>query len=231
MPLTDAQIARYARQLLVPGLGEAAQERLLSARVRVVGLGATSSAGLVCLVQAGVGRLWLEDAGEVTAADLEGWLYSPTEVGLPRAEAALAALAPLSGFARVEQYPTGGVPTGTLVCGVPVAQALGAAEAARRAGVPLVVVEPDADGGAVVTVPPGAPCYACARSIAGAGRPAEPATAALSALAAHELLQLIAAPGSLPGRRIELVRGVATARPTVRLAGCVCGGVGPAAGA
>ena len=142
-------------------------------------------------------------------------------------DAACAALAPLSSFTRVERYPAGGVPSGTLVCVPSVAQALGASEAARRAGIPHVVVEADADGGAVVTVPPGGPCYACARSISGAGRPPEPATVALSALAAHELLQLIAVPASLPGRRIELVRGVAAARPSVRLAGCVCAGARP----
>lgn len=228
MSLSDDRIARYARQLLVPGFGEAAQERLLSARVRAVGLDAVASAGLVYLVQAGVGRIWLDDPGDVAPADLGGWLFPPSAVGTPRVEAAAAALAPLSSFARVERYPSGGVPTGTLVCVPSVTQALPAAEAARRAGIPHVVLEADADGGAVVTVPPGGPCYACARSISGAGRPPGPATVALSALAAHELLQLIASPGSLPGRRVELVRGVATARPTARLAGCACAGARPA---
>lgn len=228
MTLSDDRIARYARQLLVPGFGEAEQERLLAARVRAVGLDAVASAGLVYLVQAGVGRIWLDDPLPVAPADLGGWLYPPSAVGTPRVEAAAGALAPLSGFARVERYPTGGVPTGTLVCLPAVAQALTAAEAARRAGLPHVVVEPDGDGGAIVTIPPGAPCYACARSISGAGRPPEPAAVALSALAAFELLQLVAVPGSLPGRRIELVRGVPTVRPTARLAGCACAGAQPA---
>lgn len=222
MPLSDDRIARYARQLLVPGFGEAAQERLLSARVRAVGLDSVASAGLLSLVQAGVGRLWLDDPGSVAPVDLAGWLFPPAAVGAPRVEAAAAALTPRSAFTRVERYPSGGVPSGTLVCVPSVVQALAAAEAARRAGIPHVVVETDADGGAVVTVPPGGPCYACARSTSGAGRPPEPAAVALSALAAHELLQLIAVPGSLPGRRVELVRGVATARPTARLAGCAC---------
>lgn len=228
MPLSDDRIARYARQLLVPGFGEEAQERLLAARVRAVGLDAVASAGLVYLVQAGVGRLWLEDAENVAPADLAGWLFPPSAVGAPRVEAARSALAPLSTFSQVERYPTGGVPTATLVCVASVAQALGAAEPARRAGIPLVVIESDGDGGAVVTVPPGGPCYACARSVSSGHRPPEPAAMALSALAAQELLQLIAAPGSVPGRRIELVRGVATARPTVRLAGCACASAQPA---
>jgi adenylyltransferase/sulfurtransferase len=72
-------------------------------------------------------------------------------------------------------------------------------------------------------VPPGRPCYACRRSPEPAGRPVGAAAAAIGALAALEILQLIAdPPGS--GRRIDLVRGVAMARPTASLPGCACGG-------
>jgi adenylyltransferase/sulfurtransferase len=103
-----------------------------------------------------------------------------------------------------------------------VAQALAAAEQARRAAIPHVVLEPDADGGSIVSVPPGAPCYACGRSTSSMGRPAQPGAAALSALAAAELVLAVALPGTVTGRRIELVRGAVTCRPTVRLAGCAC---------
>jgi adenylyltransferase/sulfurtransferase len=225
--LSDDRIARWARQLIVPGFGEAAQERLLEARVRVVGADAVAAAALVYLVQGGVGRVWIDDPEDVAPADLGGWLFPPGAVGTSRVQAARAALAPLSGFVQVDTYPVGGVPTAALIVAPSAAQALSAAEAARRAGIPHVVVEPDGDGGAVVVVPPGAPCYACARSTGALGRPPQPGIAALSALAAQELLQLIAAPASgAAGRRVDLVRGVATARPTVRLAGCACGGPG-----
>ncbi len=223
MPLTDDRVARFARQLLVPSFGERAQERLAEARVRAIGLGAAAAPGLVYLVQAGVGRLWLDDSAAVTEADLQGWIFPPAAVGTPRADAARTALAALSRFVAVEPYPTGGVPTAAFVAAPSIAQALAAAEAARRAGAPHVVLEPDAEGGAVVSVPVNAPCYACARSLSGPGRPPAAGVAALSALAAAELVQLIAFPGALPGRRIDLVRGVATARPTARLAGCACG--------
>lgn len=221
--LDDARIARYARQLLVPGFGEVAQQRLAASCVRGVGADAVASAALVYLVQAGVGRLWIEDAEQVAPQDVGGWLYPPDAVGRPRAEAAAEALARLSRFTTIDPYPTGGVPTAVLVAAPSVAQALHAAEAARRAGLPHVVIDPDADGGAVVSVPPGAPCYACARSMSGAGRPPLPGIAALAALAAQELTHLIALPGATPGRRLDLLRGVANVRPTVRLAGCACG--------
>lgn len=232
--MNDNRIERYARQLLVPGFGEEAQERLGRARVRVVGADAVASAALTYLVQAGVGKLWLEDAEDVAPADVTGWLFAPSAVGTSRVEAARAVLAPLSRFVSVEPYPAGGVPSATLVFAASAPQALASAEAARRAGIPHVVVEPDADGGALVVVPPGAPCFACARSTSGVGRPPQAGIAALSALAAQELVLMIGNPGTVPGRRVDLVRGVATARVTSRLPGCVCGGAtagGAASGA
>ena len=223
MTLDDDRIARFARQLLVPGFGEAAQERLAAARVRAVGADGAASPALTYLVQAGVGRLWIDDPEQISPADAGGWLYGQPAVGSTRVSAAREALRALSRFCEVEAYPVGGVPTATLVAAASVAQALHAAEAARRAGVPHVVLEPDADGGSIVSVPPGAPCYACARSTTGAGRPPLPGAAALAALGASELVQMIAVPGAIAGRRLDLVRGVVTARPTTRLAGCACG--------
>lgn len=222
MPLSDDRVARYARQLLVPGFGEAAQERLLAARVRVVGAGASASAALVYLAQAGVGRLWIEDPEQVAPADAGGWLYGPDAVGTSRVDAARAALANVSRHTAAEPYPTGGVPSAALVAAPSTSQALAAAEAARRAGIPHVVLDADGEGGSVVTVPPGAPCYACAHATAGPGRPPLAGAAAASALAAAELVQLLAFPGAIPGRRIDLVRGVATVRATTRLPGCAC---------
>lgn len=220
--LDGERIARWARQLLVPGFGAAAQERLMASRVRVVGADAVAAPALVYLVQAGVGTLWIDDPELTAPSDVGSWLLGPDAAGRPRADAAAAALAPFSSFVEVGSYPLGGVPTATLVVASSAAQALGAAEVARRARVPHVVLEADGDGGTIVAVPPGAPCYACARGSSGAGRPPEPGAAALSALAAQELLQLIADPGAAAGRRFELVRGVMSARPTTRLPGCAC---------
>jgi adenylyltransferase/sulfurtransferase len=222
-PLDDARLARWARQLLVPGFGEAAQQRLADACVRAVGAGGPVSAALVYLVQAGVGRLWIDDPEAVAPGDVGGWLHPPGAVGRLRVEVAEEALSALSRFTVVGRQPVGGVPTAAIIAPPSVAQALHAAEASRRAGIPHVVVEPDADGGTVISVPPGAPCYACARATSGVGRPALPAAAALAALAAQELVQLVALPGAVTGRKLELLRGVPTARPTVRLAGCACG--------
>jgi adenylyltransferase/sulfurtransferase len=220
--LDEARVARWARQLLVPGFGAPGQERLMASRVRVVGADAAAAPALVYLAQAGVGRLWIDDPELAGPADLGGWLLTPEAAGRPRAEAVVAALAPFSSFVAVEAYPVGGVPTATLVVAGSEPQALGAAEAARRARIPHVVLLADGDGGAVISVPVGAPCYACARGSTGAGRPPEPGAAALAALAAQELLLLVVDPAATAGRRYELVRGVSSVRATTRLPGCAC---------
>jgi len=221
--LNDDLVARYSRQLLVPGFGEAVQERLLALRVWVVNADAVAAAGLVALVQAGIGKLWIDDAETVAPGDRVGWLHPPDAVGKPRTEAAIAALSGLSRRTVIEPYPTGGVPDAAIVFASSVPMAIGAANVARRAGVPHVVVEPDAEGGAVVSIPPGAPCFTCGRSVSGVGRPAQAGIAALSGLAATELLLMLSSPPQAAGRRIDLVRGVPHVRPTVRVQGCACG--------
>jgi len=115
-----------------------------------------------------------------------------------------------------------GAASAALVWAPTLPAALRAAEEARRDGIPHVVVDPDADGGSLVAVPPGAPCYACGRAHASARRPPLPAGAPLAWLAAEELLLLVAFPGEIGGRRLELRRGTLTAVATSRLAGCAC---------
>ena len=46
-PLTRAQIARYARHLLIPDVGELGQRRLSAARVLVLGAGVLGSPALL----------------------------------------------------------------------------------------------------------------------------------------------------------------------------------------
>ncbi len=223
-PELDAErIARWARHLLVPGFGAAGQERLMAARVRAVGADGMATPALVALAQAGVGTIWIDDAETVGPADLVGWLYRPQEVGQPRATVAAAALSRLSRFTSVLPYPVGGAPSAALICASSPAQGLAAAEVARRAGIPHVVLELDGEAGQLVSVPPGAPCLACGRFTAAGGRPPVPGALALASLAAQELLRLMVEPEVKEGRRFDVVRGVPSVRVTQRLPGCVCG--------
>ncbi len=223
-PELDAErIARWARQLLVPGFGAAGQERLMAARVRAVGADGMATPALVALAQAGVGTIWIDDPETIGPADLAGWLYRPEEVGQPRAPVAAAAISKLSRFVSVLPYPVGGAPSAALICASSSAQGLAAAEVARRAKIPHVVLELDGEAGQLVSVPPGAPCFACGRFTAAGGRPPVPGALALASLAAQELLRLLVEPEVKEGRRFDVVRGVPSVRPTQRLPGCVCG--------
>ncbi len=64
MSLTDAQIDRYSRQIIVPRIGGRGQERLLAARMLLVGEARDIEAPLAYLVGAGVGTICLKPSGE-----------------------------------------------------------------------------------------------------------------------------------------------------------------------
>jgi hypothetical protein len=220
--IDGARAARYARQLVIPAIGEAGQERLAAACVRVIGASATAAPASLYLALAGVGTLWVDDPEPVSPADAGHWLYAPARVGDGRATVVAAELRDRSAFVRAEPWSPGVSVTAALVLAPSREQATAAAEEARLSAVPAVVAEVDGDGGTVVTIPVGAPCYVCARPIGGAGRLPTAGAAALAALAAEELVFLLADPSSAVGRRLELTRGVPSARATNRLAGCAC---------
>lgn len=60
MTLTDAQIDRYSRQIIVPRIGGRGQERLLAARILLCGDASDIEAPLAYLVGAGVGSISLK---------------------------------------------------------------------------------------------------------------------------------------------------------------------------
>jgi hypothetical protein len=64
MVLTDIQIERYSRQIIVPGVGERTQERLLAARIAIVAAPADAFCALAYLAGAGVGRIVMHPVGD-----------------------------------------------------------------------------------------------------------------------------------------------------------------------
>lgn len=82
---------RYARQRVLPEIGDAGQEKLLAASVLVAGCGALGSAQAQLLARAGVGRLVVLDRDLVELSNLQRQLLFDEEdvaSGLPKAEAA-----------------------------------------------------------------------------------------------------------------------------------------------
>jgi molybdopterin-synthase adenylyltransferase len=84
-------LSRYARQTILPSIGEAGQRRLLASRVLVVGCGATGTVIANHLARAGVGTLTVADRDFVELNNLQRQLLFDEEdvrEGLPKAAAA-----------------------------------------------------------------------------------------------------------------------------------------------
>jgi hypothetical protein len=70
MTLTDAQIERYSRQIIVPHIGGRGQERLLAARMLLVGDARDIDAPLAYLAGAGVGKIIVGAEDSQSGVDL-----------------------------------------------------------------------------------------------------------------------------------------------------------------
>ena len=87
--LTDEELFRYSRQLLLEDFDISGQEKLKKARVLVVGLGGLGSIASMYLAGAGVGCLVLADGDEIDITNLHRQiLYKESDVGLDKTKAA-----------------------------------------------------------------------------------------------------------------------------------------------
>jgi adenylyltransferase/sulfurtransferase len=232
MALTDTEVARYARQLLLPGQGEEAQEKLRAARVRVTGGGLATAPAVYYLAAAGVGTIWIDDPDAVAPRDGAGFALPAADVGRPRS-AALAAFARwANGHVTADAFRPGSRPTAMLVCGSSLDVSRAIADEARLLQLPHVVADVDGQGGASTAVPVGAPCYACATRPGLGADPTAEGGASIGALAALELVLLLTGASQEPrARRVEVFRGTPLVRATVRQPGCACAGPGGSTGA
>ncbi|GAA4182449.1 adenylyltransferase/sulfurtransferase MoeZ [Gryllotalpicola kribbensis] len=90
-------LARYSRQLMLPGFGSGGQAALGAARVLVIGAGGLGSAVLPQLAAMGVGTIGIVDDDVVDATNLHRQtLYAPFDVGAPKAARAAARLRELN---------------------------------------------------------------------------------------------------------------------------------------
>lgn len=100
----DADSAeRYARHLVLPGVGIAGQKRLAAARVVLIGAGGLGSPAALYLAAAGVGSLTIVDDDQVERSNLQRQiLHTDARVGTPKTESARTALIALNPSVRVD---------------------------------------------------------------------------------------------------------------------------------
>ncbi len=103
--MTEEEKVRYSRHLLLEEVGEAGQEKLLQAKVLVVGAGGLGSPVLLYLAAAGIGTLGIMDDDTISESNLQRQvLYDSLCLGAPKAETARRKLQALNPHCTVHTY-------------------------------------------------------------------------------------------------------------------------------
>ena len=100
--LSDDELERYARHIVLPQLGGVGQRKLKAASIAIVGAGGIGSAVIPALAGAGIGRLTIIDDDVVDRTNLQRQpIFRDDQVGDPKAELAAAFVEALNPHVRV----------------------------------------------------------------------------------------------------------------------------------
>ncbi|MBP2017221.1 adenylyltransferase/sulfurtransferase [Symbiobacterium terraclitae] len=223
MSLTEQEILRYSRHIILPEVGGRGQKRIKAASVLVAGQGAAGSAAGMYLAAAGVGRITLWDPAELAAADLSGAIaHTLARIGQNRAESGRAKLEAINPDAEVKAVADpDALPA--LVAGHQVVVATtgdwdAVQAAAIASGAAVVFAGARGASGALFAYRPGEPCLGCigadraaeaglvpeAGGTGGDGRVVAAAGGVIGTAAATEALKLILGIGTpLTGRLLR----------------------------
>jgi adenylyltransferase/sulfurtransferase len=173
-PFLPEELARYSRQLALPGVGLEGQEKLRRARVLLVGLGGLGSPAALYLAAAGVGTLGLAEPDHIEPHNLHRQILHDTAgIGSPKLASASARLANLNPGVTLREHPDGLTPANALALISAYDLVLDgadnfparylASDAATRAGRPVIHGSIFQFEGQVTVLDPGhgAPCYRC----------------------------------------------------------------------
>jgi molybdopterin/thiamine biosynthesis adenylyltransferase len=106
MPLNDSQRERYARHLSLSEIGEEGQERLLNAKVLVIGAGGLGSPVAFYLAAAGTGSIGLMDGDKVDLSNLQRQiLHTTNAIGEDKVTSAKQRLLDLDPDIKLTLYP------------------------------------------------------------------------------------------------------------------------------
>ena len=251
MTLSDDELARYARHIVLREFGGTGQLRLKAATAVVIGAGGIGSPAIQYLAAAGIGRLVLIDDDAVETSNLQRQTIFRTEdQGLAKVEAAAAALRRINPNVAVDTHrlrvDQGNI--GALIAGADVvldgcdnfATRFVVADAAHAARIPLVsaaVGQFEGQLGVYRGWEPDRPCYRCfvgenperAETSCAEDGILGPVTGVVGSLAALEVIRSVAPFGDDVAGQLLLIDLLSLRFRTIRLPkdpGCPCCGGG-----
>lgn len=105
--LSDEELERYARHIIMREVGGSGQKRLKSARVLMIGAGGLGAPAILYLAAAGVGRLGIVDDDVVSLSNLQRQvIHLTTWVGAPKVESAENMARALNPNVEIETFET-----------------------------------------------------------------------------------------------------------------------------
>jgi adenylyltransferase/sulfurtransferase len=103
--MTEEQVRRYSRHLILPEVGGAGQRKLLNSRVLLIGAGGLGSPVALYLAAAGVGTLGIVDFDVVDLSNLQRQiLHHGHDVGRPKVQSAVDTIGDLNPDVKVIPY-------------------------------------------------------------------------------------------------------------------------------
>src|SRR5579871_998774 len=105
MALSDEQLERYARHIVLREVGGAGQAKLLAARVLVIGAGGLGSPLLLYLAAAGVGTIGIVDFDSVSLSNLQRQIaHESGSVGAAKTASAARTVKALNPDVHIEEH-------------------------------------------------------------------------------------------------------------------------------
>lgn len=227
--MNDAQLLRYSRHILLNGLGDEGQDKLLASHALVLGAGGLGCAAALYLASSGIGTITLVDHDTVDLTNLQRQIAHTTErIGQPKVLSARTAMLALNPDCHVETV-------GERADAALLDQLVGSAQvvldcsdnfqtrqavnaACVRHGVPLVsgaVIRLDGQLTTYDVRDPHSPCYACVFPVDQAPHEVScstmgvlaPLVGVIGSLQAAEAIKLLAGLGSSLAGRFQMMDG------------------------